>query len=439
MTACFDGSLSLGCSRAQVDNHGGDNDFPHIDVSNVVLCYLTELWFTNDPCLREIVRAMVRKKPLIALLEPDMTEQHGGLSEAQCREILLSDKFAAKLEEVMGPQVAQWREVWDQPELQLPTGADIINALFIKRPALVWYRLADFQDVTMRLIAERLLSPCPPAGSAYRQIAYISGEITQKVLKAKLSLPAVRQDCSFHLYVSSNGPGDGVRDIAEGLKAFLPTLTWTTDLAMMPACEHMLVLLTAETWTRGEASDAFAREVCDAMREGVHRLLVHEVEGARLGDNEGRHATSFAQIIDATPPRIRAAKLYNEIAQNVGGAEWREAGLAKMAAQLCKGSGTREQWRVTVGSLDMEQPGTSAQNVSSSGSLLRATDMLLRSLGAMRAMVGHGASEGEGAVEDHGGTELLSRSGFQIVRGSRGSRGSKGSRSSKYSSKHSEA
>ena len=51
-----------------VDNHGAGKDFPHIDVSDAVLCYLSELWFTNAPCLREVVRAMIRKKPLIALL-----------------------------------------------------------------------------------------------------------------------------------------------------------------------------------------------------------------------------------------------------------------------------------------------------------------------------------------------------------------------------------
>ena len=33
--------------------------------------YCTQRWFTNDPCLREFVRAILRKKPMIALLEPE--------------------------------------------------------------------------------------------------------------------------------------------------------------------------------------------------------------------------------------------------------------------------------------------------------------------------------------------------------------------------------
>jgi len=335
-----------------VDNHGAGKDFPHIDVSDAVLCYLSELWFTNAPCLREVVRAMIRKKPLIALLEPDTSEQHGGHHEAKCRDILLSRAYADKMEAIMGLQVKHWAKAWGQPDLRLPTGEEIVAALFETQPAVVWYRLADFQDVSMRLIAERLLPNAPQAASPYRQTAYMRGEIVQQV-KGKLKLPAVRVDCEFHLYLSPSSPGGGTAglNIAEELKALLPTLTWTDDPAKLASCEHMPVLLTSETWTRGEASDAYARDVCRAMRQGVHRLLVHEVVGARHGDNEARHAISFEQIIGETPRHLFEAKLYNEIAQNLGGGEWREAGLAKMAAQLCKGSGTREQWYRSVGPL----------------------------------------------------------------------------------------
>jgi hypothetical protein len=80
------------------------------------------------------------------------------------------------------------------------------------------------------------------------------------------------------------------------------------------------------------------------MRHGVHRLLVHEVPGARLGDNEERHACSFEQIIATTPKHVYQASLYNEIAQNVVGGTLRAAGLAKMAIKLAEGSGSRNQW-----------------------------------------------------------------------------------------------
>ena len=463
-------SDSHGCT---VDNHGGGKDFPHIDVSETVLCYLSHLWFTNPPCLREIVRAMVRKKPLIALLEPDMSVQHGGYPEAKCREILISNEYAARLEKVMGSQVNEWATAWDMPELRLPTGQEIVEVLFDKQPAVVWYRLGDFQDVSMRLIAERLVvqnarSPMhlglPRSGSSrpslgefglrrsssrgrfdseddlghedsssslarssrasngasgfhtrvphltslrrssslsslaedpvrqgdpssshdrsshasngasgfrarviphikqlstrnskkghfnehskeqsYEQTTYMEGEIIQRI-KGGLTMPKVRGDCSYHLYVSPKNSYEQAMDTVRQLSTFLPTLLWTDELAHLAECEHFLVLLTDATWT----SEGFANEVRMAMREGVHRLLVHEVPGARLGDNELRGACAFDHIIGATPRDLYDAKLYNEIAQNVGGAEWREAGVAKLAQNLCQGSGTRSAWRVQV-------------------------------------------------------------------------------------------
>jgi hypothetical protein len=68
-----------------VDNLGGGKDHPHIDVSEVVLCFCTQNWLTNPPCVREIVRAVLRNKPVIALLEPETSDTRGGRTEAECR------------------------------------------------------------------------------------------------------------------------------------------------------------------------------------------------------------------------------------------------------------------------------------------------------------------------------------------------------------------
>ena len=69
-----------------MDNLSGGKDHPHIDVSKFVLCFCTERWLTNRPCIREIVRAVLRKKPVIALLEPDKSEQHDGFTESEIRD-----------------------------------------------------------------------------------------------------------------------------------------------------------------------------------------------------------------------------------------------------------------------------------------------------------------------------------------------------------------
>ena len=146
----------FGLRLADVDSHGCGSDFPHIDVSNVVLCYLTQKWFTNTPCVREVVRAMVRGKKLIALLEHDQSDQHGGCTEAECIAVLKSHEYAQRLLG-MEQQVAEW--VCEMGEnVRVPTGEEIVEALFSSL-VVVWYRLTDFQEGTLRLIAEELLTP----------------------------------------------------------------------------------------------------------------------------------------------------------------------------------------------------------------------------------------------------------------------------------------
>ena len=61
-------------------------DFEHVDLCNVVLVFLTQGFFKSGPCAREIVRAIMLDKPIIALLETDAAK--GGLTEDECRGII---------------------------------------------------------------------------------------------------------------------------------------------------------------------------------------------------------------------------------------------------------------------------------------------------------------------------------------------------------------
>ena len=90
----------------------------------------------------------------------------------------------------------------------------------------------------------------------------------------------------------------------------IPSLVCTDDPDNLAKCEHMLVHLDSQTWVAGEDSDAFAGEVCDAMRLGVHRLVAHEVSGARI-DDEWRHGCSFDQLLEETPEYLKDAGIYN--------------------------------------------------------------------------------------------------------------------------------
>ena len=134
---------------ADVDNLGGGKDHPHIDVSNVMLCFLTRKWLTNDPCLREFIRAILRKTPMIALLEPFLSDMYGGHTEAEARDIIASPEWWERWQgfETRGV-VAQWAEEWGQPGLTLPTAQEAVDALFASTP-IVWSRLSDFRTPHM--------------------------------------------------------------------------------------------------------------------------------------------------------------------------------------------------------------------------------------------------------------------------------------------------
>ena len=54
-------------------------DWQHIDVSNVVLVFLTENFIKSGACSKEVMRAIFLKKPIIAVLETDAAR--GALSQ----------------------------------------------------------------------------------------------------------------------------------------------------------------------------------------------------------------------------------------------------------------------------------------------------------------------------------------------------------------------
>lgn len=147
---------SLINSGNSVDNLGGGSDHPHIDVSNVMLCYLTRKWFINAPCLREFVRAILRKTQMIALLEPFTDAQHGGHTEAEARGIIASQEWWDRWYGGMQSSVNLWAEEWGQPDLKLPSAQEAIDALFKSAP-VVWSRLAAFRQP----LADRKSAPQP--------------------------------------------------------------------------------------------------------------------------------------------------------------------------------------------------------------------------------------------------------------------------------------
>ena len=57
---------------------------------------------------------------------------------------------------------------------------------------------------------------------------------------------------------------DLVREATAGRRGLAQPLAATDDLGQLESCDHLLLYLTSETWTSGEASKEFAKEVLRA-------------------------------------------------------------------------------------------------------------------------------------------------------------------------------
>ena len=350
----------------------------YVDVSSSVLVFCSEKYLSSRACARELFRAVLRGKPLIAVIEPD--DWRGGLSPAAIKTRLATalypphNKADAVADRSWSEQWGLDGEVTSWGYTAAPTGGEISEALFAHDP-IEWNRFSAFQDVTMRLIAERLLS------AQCRNATYVQDEIGSE----SLSTPRLSHGRAFHLYFSPHNAGadrlavelgeailrqrNGAAPKREASKHFprelssaIPRsrrssasppdgLRTTSSLHHLDQCEHMLIYLTSATWTRGDESEAFARDVCEAMREGVHLLLVHEFPSA-LDADQLRGACAFNEFWndDWTPKHLLSGptNIYKEIANHLMPGAWRMAGLASVVKKMEGGGGPRVKLTPTV-------------------------------------------------------------------------------------------
>jgi len=273
----------------------------------------------------------VQRRPILAMLEPDAT-QEGGLDQAAVEALITNEKLdrfkLRKKHQEWGDNGELLPAAFDHP----PDEAEVRKALFATAP-VEWNRLPHFQDVTIRLIAQSGI-----LGGSGGEL-YLQGEAAT----GKISLPPPLKGREFHLFCSEFNAGakelaEELRDstvwVTEGKKASAP-LTYTTDLTKLASCDHMLVLLDACTWTSGDDTAKFVEHIHAAMRDGVHINCVHEFP-AVVGPS--RHECDFGLMFgdDWTPAHLTGGKtnLYKEIALALKGVEWRQPGFVAIAAKL---------------------------------------------------------------------------------------------------------
>ena len=113
-------------------------DTSYTSTSATLSCASAPRWFASLR-IREVARAVLRGKQIIALLEPN--EDQGGLTERDCRAILRDEKildstpYSERLEEI-GGTVADWSCEWAEP-VEQPTPQQIEEALFASAP-IIW-------------------------------------------------------------------------------------------------------------------------------------------------------------------------------------------------------------------------------------------------------------------------------------------------------------
>ena len=304
-----------------VDDLKSGSGTAEVDKSECILVFCTSPYFEKKNSLKELYRAVVQRRPILAMLEPDAT-QEGGLNQLAVETLIHDsklDKFKLR---------KKWEEWSVDGDLlagafdHAPGEAEVRAALFAI-PPVEWNRLPHFQDVTIRLIAQNGIF------SSKASELYLQGEAAT----GKISLPPPFAGRSFHLFCSpfNAGAKEFAEELAaasvfvtEGKGASAP-LTFTTDIDKLALCDHMLVLLDARTFTSGGHTAALVEHIHAAMRTGVHVNCIHEFPSV-VGPP--RHACDFGLFFsdDWTPGHLTGGltNLYKEIAFALKGAEWRQ-------------------------------------------------------------------------------------------------------------------
>lgn len=376
-----------------VDDMLEGNGASYVALSHTVLIFMSSGYLASLNCMRELLFATHLGKPLVVMHELD--HRHGGQHLDDIAEKL--HVTTTKLFANLAPEMDAWG-------YSAPTAAELHRALFTSavEPLVEWNRIGVFQDVTVR--AERLLDAArggaasgasahprrehaPEAASMHpsREHAPVPSFATDRalgsrvllVLTARLAplacptqmrliaerlLPTEQRGSTFvqgeasatplpvlpppdaphryHIFCSEHNLG-GLALLTEVSDACGLPLAVTTQASELPACQHMLLYLTTDTWRSAtpadaERSAALAADVRRALELKTHLLLAHELPGLDPpGARAAEHFDSFFASADgATPPELLQHGIYAEIAVALKCGEWRRTSLVLLARSL---------------------------------------------------------------------------------------------------------
>ena len=182
-----------------------------IDRSNVVLVFVSSGYFASQNCMRELLRAVATGKSIITVCETSVNK--GALSRGEVLSALqAADRRYHEVwgDSILAEEAARWleeadalsghgKEVCEAIVAQRPVAEDLDAILFGEPGAIEWTRVDAFQDVTLRLIAERVL---PGDDAIYmKSVRKRERKVASQPLQPLLGLH------EFHLFCSPHNVG----------------------------------------------------------------------------------------------------------------------------------------------------------------------------------------------------------------------------------------
>ena len=346
-----------------------------VNRSQHILIFLTEDYFDSKNCFCELLCAFVKSKPITVMLETQ-DGKHGGIQFS---------KAMAKLKEACRNAVGKWELAeelirtrrWqsDGKTFALPTEDELyrdLSAALRGCCVIAFDRMPCFLDVSMRTLCESLVEPprprCDLLSPSWRLTMssrvsstsvdsidasdvnpdtvplYLRRELTRK---EPSKAPEPRQGMKHHLYYSvHNGPNAGrliseLCDLQVQGHRLGRGLSVTSSFVELKKCEHMLVLLDANTWTRGAISVEFAKEVKAALKNNIILLLAHERPNLleEDADDSQRAPTPFERFFSCadgtTPLNLLKCGIYNSVAVPLSGGRLRPTSLVMPGLARC--------------------------------------------------------------------------------------------------------
>ena len=290
----------------------------YVESSAHVLIFCSKGYFDSLNCMRELLCAVTGGRPIVALIEVDRS--HGGTTLDEIRASLRA------LEQPVGSHASRYASWGLDEEVRswgatMPSAEELYAAILACDP-IEWARNEAFQDVSMRLIAGRIL---PDADRAVG--AYLNAELVHPLKSVKYHMPRH----PFLVCCSASNVG-AAELMAELERAAEVNIRLTTETGR---CSFLVVYLNQKTWTSGDTSAAFASEVIKAMDEDVPILLAHEMPG--LGEDE-RHGCEFDLFFTArdgaTPMELLQRKIYEQIAVPLRAGKMRPVSLSLLAKKM---------------------------------------------------------------------------------------------------------